>query len=267
MQLESFFEKTPDYLSEKYRDDHLFRALATRLFSHQMSFIDGYEHPGAIKVGELDEETKKLLMSCIDRKWFFIDKLDSNLSLAAFNAKRIENYKSAEQTENVMILSKGYLSNPNFKPEEPMSKYPKFTKDNFVKLKPIIDYVDNFAKTVGNGEVRSIVLVRLGPHKKVPRHFDRDARCMVRDRYHIVLKCKKQKQSFGYNESEIYSFHENDIWWYNNTIIHKAENESDEERIHIMIDITPFKNLKFEKIMTESNFEIKDYEIKEYQPR
>ena len=94
--------------------------------------------------------------------------------------------------------------------------------------------IERFAADLRGGLGR-VVLVRLKPHSIVYRHYDSEEWLTGRNRYHLVIQ--STGGSFMTSGSESKVFREGDIFLFNNHIVHTAENNSPDWRIHAIFDM------------------------------
>ncbi|MDH3690679.1 MAG: aspartyl/asparaginyl beta-hydroxylase domain-containing protein [Gammaproteobacteria bacterium] len=86
-----------------------------------------------------------------------------------------------------------------------------------------------------NGAMGRAVIVRLKPHGTIYPHTDDGLYWLLRDRYHLVLKSVKGSRFKAGGEETL--MQEGELWWFDPTVPHEAFNDSDEDRIHIIVDI------------------------------
>jgi hypothetical protein len=84
-----------------------------------------------------------------------------------------------------------------------------------------------------------VVISRLGPGKQIPPHEDHIGLTpMFYSRYQIPLYSKKGVDF--HCGDEILWMMAGNVYWFNNTITHSVINNSDEDRLSMIIDIRPF---------------------------
>lgn len=79
------------------------------------------------------------------------------------------------------------------------------------------------------------IINKINPGGVILPHCDSDPHSSYWDRFHIVLK-----SSAGCNfrcGDEWVAMETGDVWWFNNKIEHEVINNSDDDRIHLVIDI------------------------------
>ena len=245
MHLKKHLDKLIDY----YDSDQAFRALSTQAFSEILSRGKKAYQPGAIKVGQINEDKRKYLLDLIKPNWWDI------------NEGRQKNYPSQKNTKNILLINfENHKSREDEVVQDQKSQLSIFARKQYINIKPFLDFVESFASSIGNGVVRNTTLVNLLPGKEVYDHYDSGCYYMIRDRYHLVLYSPLgSKQIF---ENEEFRFKQGEIWWYNNKLHHNAFNESDDSRIHLIFDVLPHKNRMYENYLINkfySNDSIKVY--------
>jgi hypothetical protein len=89
------------------------------------------------------------------------------------------------------------------------------------------------------GELCRVTVVQLNPHGKVHRHIDVGEYYKVRDRYHLVLR-SPGGSAMNCGDENV-TFHDGELWWFNNKAPHESFNNSGEGRIHVIFDVLPRK--------------------------
>jgi hypothetical protein len=100
------------------------------------------------------------------------------------------------------------------------------------------DTIMNFGET-NNLAIGRIAIVRLQPSKKAYRHYDTEEYLEGRNRYHFVLKAGNKNILSSGNET--INAGEGEYWLFDNTVMHRAENGSETDRIHVIFDGYPLK--------------------------
>jgi hypothetical protein len=86
------------------------------------------------------------------------------------------------------------------------------------------------------------VIARLEPDGRIYSHIDDGLYWLLRDRYHLVVKCGEKGTLFQAGDEEAY-MRQGELWWFDPTVYHEAHNVSGETRIHFVIDIFSRKSL------------------------
>jgi hypothetical protein len=80
------------------------------------------------------------------------------------------------------------------------------------------------------------VIARLKPDGKIYKHIDDQLYWLLRDRYHLVVKCGEKGTFFRAGDEEVH-MRQGELWWFDPTVYHEAQNVSGETRIHLLVDI------------------------------
>jgi hypothetical protein len=97
-----------------------------------------------------------------------------------------------------------------------------------------IKAIERFAQEKNAGLAR-VVIVRLKPHSRVYRHADTEVWLRGRERYHLVIQSKQGSLMTSGVEKKV--FQEGELFLFNNKVMHTAENESNDWRIHVIFDM------------------------------
>lgn len=101
-------------------------------------------------------------------------------------------------------------------------------------LPQLTAFVRKLARRVGGIPGRAAV-VRLRPQGTVYEHVDWGFYYQLRDRFHLVIK--STAGSPLRTGSELRRLAEGELWWFENRIPHEAWNESEQDRIHLIVDV------------------------------
>ena len=86
-----------------------------------------------------------------------------------------------------------------------------------------------------NGSFGRAVITQLRPNGTIHPHIDDRLYWLLRDRYHLVIK-SSAGSLFRAGGEEV-RMHEGELWWFDPTVTHSAYNDSEQGRIHIIVDI------------------------------
>ena len=79
-----------------------------------------------------------------------------------------------------------------------------------------------------------IAIVVLSPGQQAYRHYDHEDYLEHRNRYHLVLHAGEQNiLTSGTDEVDA---RPGELWFFNNHVMHRAHNFSDQERVHVIFD-------------------------------
>jgi len=104
--------------------------------------------------------------------------------------------------------------------------------NSFPQIRPL---VSSLMACVEGERLGSIAIVKLKPGGKVNPHIDEGSYADYYDRFHIAL-AGPNGSSLNV-ESESLQLLPGEAWWFNHHKIHWAENNSDHDRINIIVDI------------------------------
>lgn len=111
------------------------------------------------------------------------------------------------------------------------------------QLPYLMNWLQEFAVTTGNGTLQLARVVRLEARGQVYRHRDRGLYYLIRDRYHLVLRSLSGSRMQC--EDRFSVWRSGELWWFNNHVPHQAFNDSVDERIHVIFDVLPYRNQVF----------------------
>lgn len=100
-------------------------------------------------------------------------------------------------------------------------------------LKPILNYLKN----LHNGELAKTMLVKLAAGKKINEHYDDGLYLNLVKRHHIPI-ITNDKVWF-YVDGIKKNLLQGEVWEIDNTKLHKVENLSSKDRIHLVVDVMP----------------------------
>jgi len=106
------------------------------------------------------------------------------------------------------------------------------TFDNF----PLVyQHVLDIMRLVDGTQLGRVIITKLKPDGKITPHIDKGDAGDAYTRYHTVLKGKKGN-NFTSGRDTV-SMLSGQTWWVNNHITHSVHNDTDDDRIHIIMDI------------------------------
>jgi hypothetical protein len=103
-----------------------------------------------------------------------------------------------------------------------------------------LEFVEQQARQLHGIPGRAVV-VRLQPHGQVYEHIDAGLYYELRHRYHLVLYSVAGSRLRAGNEEV--RMREGELWWFENRQSHEAFNDSDEDRIHLIMDVLSFNSV------------------------
>ena len=94
-------------------------------------------------------------------------------------------------------------------------------------MKPILDKLQ--VKELGR-----VLIVNLKSTSQVTRHIDQGTYADHYERFHIVLR--SNQHCFLTSGNWVLNLEVGEVWWFNNKVLHSAENNGDSDRWHIIFD-------------------------------
>ena len=170
----------------------------------------------------LDADRVKILLDEIkEQDWFFNTARQDHVHVQ-------KETQSICLTDNPHIVNINKIYNHDIVKTDLYDQYPLLTK-----------FLHSFANDIGQGWLSRAMIVRLQPGKQVYPHIDMGPYYLFRDRYHIVLDSDGSRMKVHGEES---TWHNGEVWWFNNNLNHEAHNDSDKWRIHVIFDVLPYRN-------------------------
>ena len=127
--------------------------------------------------------------------------------------------------------------------EEESYKVNKFVKCEYNltlknnKLNNLLNPILNYLKNLHNGEIAKTMFVKLAAGKKINEHSDNGLYLNTIKRHHIPIVTNDEV--WFYVDGEKKNLKTGEIWEIDNTKLHKVENLSNEDRVHLIVDILP----------------------------
>ena len=121
----------------------------------------------------------------------------------------------------------------------PYSKYNITIKDLNCTLWNLTQPIIYELEQIHNGKVGKVLFPRLKAKNKIYKHWDSTEYLNVVRRHHIPIITNKNV--YFYVDDGALNMFEGECWEINNMKSHEVINDSDEDRIHLMIDIIPNK--------------------------
>ena len=104
--------------------------------------------------------------------------------------------------------------------------------------KEIEDIFSTLSETV-NGEIVHAEIVSMNANSRIRVHKDRGDALYLARRFHVPIKTNEK--TFFIVEDEKFFLEEGKIYELNNSRYHGVKNESNEARIHLLVDVLPYK--------------------------
>lgn len=112
--------------------------------------------------------------------------------------------------------------------------YPAFFQ--LPEARPIIY---DLMRRVEGQRLGRVIITRLSPGKKIDPHIDSGDHAAYYDRYHCILQ--NQPGSLFRTGNETVCMKTGDVWWFDNSIEHEVINNSEQDRLTMIIDIRTSK--------------------------
>ena len=112
-----------------------------------------------------------------------------------------------------------------------VAKKTKYYDSFYVHLYDVVSILKNH---YGEGKLLRIILTKLKSNKKIPPHIDQGKGLEICKRIHIPI-ITNEKVIFGVN-GELKNMKEGEMWEINNQQIHSVSNNSDCDRVHLIVD-------------------------------
>lgn len=112
-----------------------------------------------------------------------------------------------------------------------------FPLANNVNILKIVNMICDDLESIHNGKCSLAMIVKLLPNSDIRPHQDDTEYLGLARRHHIALKTNANV--FFHVDSEKINMNVGECWEINNNKIHFVENNSIEDRIHLIIDIMP----------------------------
>lgn len=107
--------------------------------------------------------------------------------------------------------------------------------DGWLKLPAAREIVFGLMAKVQGERLGRVMINKLRPGGHIYRHADTPVHADYWDRYHVVLQSGPGAGFFC--GGEIIHMPQGQIWWFQNALEHEVENNSADDRIHMIIDI------------------------------
>ena len=123
---------------------------------------------------------------------------------------------------------------PGWEPHENLTVFPLA---NSVYVLSIVDKIIKDLESVHDGRVSLAMIVKLLPDSDIIPHADESKYLGVVRRHHIPLKTNEEV--LFHIDGERINMKVGECWEINNSKVHHVTNNSNEDRVHLIIDILP----------------------------
>lgn len=112
-------------------------------------------------------------------------------------------------------------------------------REEFSEISEAREIVAEVVKTVGATKLGRVLITTLKPNGSILPHADEGAVADHYERFHVVLK--SEPGNFFYSQiskssGEYLHMKAGEVWWFNHKRPHWLENNSEQDRIHLIID-------------------------------
>jgi len=172
----------------------------------------------------------------------FLAEIEANAELWLVDASRQEKIVTQRETQSITLRShadKASLDS-RVRRAKPLG-YKGQPSEMSARLPVASAFVDELCRSM-NGRMGRAVMANLKPHGVVYMHTDDGLYWLLRDRYHLVLKSTRgSRLTAGDEEVRMQA---GELWWFDPTVPHQAFNDSDDDRIHIIIDVMSRRSMR-----------------------
>lgn len=102
---------------------------------------------------------------------------------------------------------------------------------------PIRELVMDLMRLVGGVRLGRVIISRLPPGCEISVHVDQGAPATYYRRYHLAIQ--SNPGALNYSGSECMQYRMGDFWWFDNRAEHRIVNNSDDDRIVVVMDVKP----------------------------
>jgi hypothetical protein len=111
------------------------------------------------------------------------------------------------------------------------------TKTNDSALLELVEPIIKDLESIHNGVRGNVLLIKLKAKHNIPKHADSGDYLVLSRRHHIAI-VTSDETFFGVGSEKV-NMGVGECWEINNTRFHSVENNSEIDRIHLLIDIMP----------------------------
>lgn len=175
-----------------------------------------------IKCGQYDVSSIKNIVESFDDEW-------------KINTVRQTRFTTHMNTESYFI----YETSLHWKPEDRYSVEQK--SDNGILLEAVEPIVKDL-ELKHDGVRGQVLIIKLKANTDIPPHTDKGSYLLFNRRHHIPI-ITSDNTKFGVGDEEIH-MSTGECWEINNARTHYVNNNSDVDRIHLLVDIMPNREIK-----------------------
>jgi len=168
-------------------------------------------------------------------------EIEANAELWSLDTSRQEKITTQRETETITLRSHADQASIDSRVRRARPVRYKGRPSPVAPRLPIVNaFVDDLVQSM-NGTPGRVVMTKLRPHGRIFPHTDDGLYWLLRDRYHLVVKSVAGSH-FKAGGEEV-RMRTGELWWFDPTVLHEAFNESDEHRIHVIVDVLSRQSL------------------------
>lgn len=134
------------------------------------------------------------------------------------------------QTQTILLRFNHFSA-----PEDALDEHESLDFPAYAKLPQARPLVNGLMARVAGERLGRVMIVRLPAGCKVDPHSDSGSHAAYYDRFHIVLE-SHEGNMFRVGDETVH-MQTGQVWWFQNAIEHEAVNDSQHDRLHLIIDI------------------------------
>jgi len=165
----------------------------------------------------------------------YLDEITANAELWSMDTSRQEKIVTQRETQTITLRSHAPQASidSRVRRAKPIG-YRGQPSAMASRLPRISAYVDELVRSL-DGAMGRAVMTNLRPHGTIHPHTDDGLYWLLRDRYHLVLK-SVAGSLFRAGGEEV-RIQAGELWSFDPTVLHEAFNDSDEDLIHVIVDV------------------------------
>jgi hypothetical protein len=172
----------------------------------------------------------------------YLDEIEANPQLWAADTTRQEKIVTQRETQAIGLRSHAPQADLDSRVRRAMPLRYTGQPSALSAYFPLASaFVDELVASMG-GRMGRAVMANLKPHGSVYLHTDDGLYWLLRDRYHFVLKSVAGSRLRAGGEEV--RMQEGELWWFDPTVPHEAFNDSDENRVHIIVDVLSRQSMR-----------------------
>jgi len=102
---------------------------------------------------------------------------------------------------------------------------------------PVRELVMDLMRLVSGTRLGRVIISRLPPGAEIAAHVDQGAPATYYNRYHLALQ--SNPGALNYSGNECVQYRMGEFWWFDNRAEHRIVNNSDDDRMVMVMDVHP----------------------------